>query len=103
LCKVTLYRFVQGNHHAPPASQNHAVIGNPGVNYWRCLKYGAHRRDESRVGAANDVMDFTPAKLGISFDSPAWIILMLTLTGIAVGLVIRFSPGHAGPDPAQEP
>ena len=44
-----------------------------------------------------------PAKLGISFDSPAWIILMLTLTGIAVGLVIRFSPGHAGPDPAQEP
>ena len=28
---------------------------------------------------------------------------MLTLTGIAVGLVIRFSPDHAGPDPAQEP
>jgi hypothetical protein len=28
---------------------------------------------------------------------------MLTLTGIAVGLVIRFSPGHAGPDPALEP
>ena len=44
-----------------------------------------------------------PAKLGITADSSAWIILMLTLTGIAVGLVIRFSPGHAGPDPAQEP
>ena len=28
---------------------------------------------------------------------------MLTLTGIAVGLAIRFSPGHAGPDPALEP
>ena len=28
---------------------------------------------------------------------------MLTLTGIAVGLVIRFSPGHAGPDPALDP
>lgn len=44
-----------------------------------------------------------PAKFGINIDSPVWIVLMLTLTGIAVGLVIRFSPGHAGPDPALEP
>ncbi|MEG4677974.1 ion channel protein [Enterobacter cloacae] len=44
-----------------------------------------------------------PAQVGISVDSPAWLIMMLTLTGVAVGLVIRFSPGHAGPDPAQEP
>ena len=44
-----------------------------------------------------------PGKFGIDAASPVWIILMLTLTGIAVGLVIRFSPGHAGPDPALEP
>ncbi|WP_213381870.1 ion channel protein, partial [Enterobacter cloacae] len=44
-----------------------------------------------------------PAQVGISVDSPAWIIMMLTLTGVAVGLVIRFSPGHAGPDSALEP
>ena len=44
-----------------------------------------------------------PSQLGIPFDSPTWIILMLTFTGVAVGLVIRFSPGHAGPDPALEP
>ena len=44
-----------------------------------------------------------PAQLGVSVDSPGWIMLMLTLTGVAVGLVIRFSPGHAGPDPALEP
>lgn len=44
-----------------------------------------------------------PGQLGIDVASPAWIIAMLTLTGIAVGLVIRFSPGHAGPDPALEP
>lgn len=44
-----------------------------------------------------------PAALGFRFDSPGWIVMMLTLTGIAVGLVIRFSPGHAGPDPATEP
>ncbi|MBV8042873.1 ion channel protein [Pluralibacter sp.] len=44
-----------------------------------------------------------PASIGLPFDSGAWIIFMLTATGIAVGLVIRFSPGHAGPDPATEP
>ncbi|EFB5416909.1 ion channel protein [Escherichia coli] len=44
-----------------------------------------------------------PGTLGIAQDSPLWIIDVLTLTGIAVGLVIRFSQGHAGPDPACEP
>ena len=44
-----------------------------------------------------------PGTLGIAQDSPLWISGVLTLTGIAVGLVIRFSQGHAGPDPACEP
>ena len=44
-----------------------------------------------------------PGTLGIAQDSPFWIIAILTLTGIAVGLVIRLSQGHAGPDPACEP
>lgn len=44
-----------------------------------------------------------PVSLGIAHDSPVWIIGMLTFTGIMVGLVIRYSPGHAGPDPATEP
>ncbi|EIH5799155.1 ion channel protein [Escherichia coli] len=44
-----------------------------------------------------------PGTLGIAQDSPLWIIGVLTLTGIAVGLVIRFSQGHAGPDPVCEP
>ncbi|WP_410732164.1 ion channel protein [Citrobacter freundii] len=44
-----------------------------------------------------------PVSIGIAQDSPVWIIGMLTLTGIMVGLVIRYSHGHAGPDPACEP
>ncbi|WP_312454023.1 ion channel protein [Pseudescherichia sp.] len=44
-----------------------------------------------------------PAKLGVSLGSPFWTLLMLTLTGVAVGLVLRFSTGHGGPDPATEP
>ncbi|AKE59459.1 ion channel protein [Citrobacter farmeri] len=44
-----------------------------------------------------------PGSLGIAADSPVWIMLTLTLTGVIVGLVIRYSTGHAGPDPATEP
>lgn len=44
-----------------------------------------------------------PDSLGIPLDSPLLIIGILTLTDGAVGLVIRFSQGHAGPDPACEP
>ena len=44
-----------------------------------------------------------PATFGVSLFAPGWIITILTLTGIAVGLVIRYFPGHGGPDPANEP
>lgn len=44
-----------------------------------------------------------PGSVGIAADSPVWIMLILTLTGVMVGLVIRYSTGHAGPDPATEP
>nr|WP_318384017.1 ion channel protein [uncultured Enterobacter sp.] len=44
-----------------------------------------------------------PTRLGVALDSPAWTVLVLTLTGLAVGLVIRYSSGHGGPDPATEP
>lgn len=44
-----------------------------------------------------------PLSIGISLFAPRWIITVLTFTGIAVGLIIRFFPGHGGPDPASEP
>ncbi|WP_216081254.1 ion channel protein [Citrobacter sp. MGH 55] len=44
-----------------------------------------------------------PGSVGFAADSPLWIMLTLTLTGVLVGLVIRYSTGHAGPDPATEP
>ncbi|GIG23286.1 putative ion-transport protein YfeO [Cellulomonas chitinilytica] len=37
---------------------------------------------------------------GLDRESPAWIVVILTLTGLLVGLVVRYVPGHAGPDPA---
>ncbi len=44
--------------------------------------------------------DDLPDALGIGGHSSLWIIIMLTATGIAVGLVVWKVPGHAGPDPA---
>ncbi|MFJ3308667.1 ion channel protein [Streptomyces sp. NPDC086549] len=41
-----------------------------------------------------------PDALGIGRYSVLWIFVMLTATGIAVGLVVWKVPGHAGPDPA---
>ncbi|MFF1955444.1 ion channel protein [Streptomyces sp. NPDC058220] len=41
-----------------------------------------------------------PGALGIGAYSSLWVIVMLTATGLAVGVVVRQVHGHAGPDPA---
>lgn len=46
------------------------------------------------------VWDDLTRTLGVDPDAWWWIVAVLTATGLLVGLVIRFAPGHAGPDPA---
>ncbi|WP_329229826.1 ion channel protein [Streptomyces canus] len=41
-----------------------------------------------------------PDALGVGRYSVPWMLVMLTATGVAVGLVVWKVPGHAGPDPA---
>ncbi|MEV0172600.1 ion channel protein [Streptomyces sp. NPDC050803] len=41
-----------------------------------------------------------PDALGVGRYSALWMIVMLTSTGVLVGLVVWKVPGHAGPDPA---
>ncbi|MFJ6131002.1 ion channel protein [Streptomyces griseoviridis] len=41
-----------------------------------------------------------PDALGVGRYSVLWMMVMLTATGVAVGLVVWRVPGHAGPDPA---
>ncbi|MEU6944216.1 ion channel protein [Streptomyces sp. NPDC046316] len=45
--------------------------------------------------------DSLPDALGIGGFSSLWTIVMLTATGIVVGLVVWKAPGHAGGDPAE--
>ncbi|MFI8517833.1 ion channel protein [Streptomyces sp. NPDC085481] len=46
--------------------------------------------------------DTLPDALGIGSYSSLWVIVMLTASGLAVGLVVWKVYGHAGPDPAAE-
>ncbi|MER6354799.1 ion channel protein [Streptomyces sp. NPDC001634] len=41
-----------------------------------------------------------PDALGVGRYSVLWMLVMLTGTGVLVGLVVWKAPGHAGPDPA---
>jgi len=41
-----------------------------------------------------------PDALGVGRYSVLWMLIMLTATGVAVGLVVWKAPGHTGPDPA---
>jgi H+/Cl- antiporter ClcA len=46
--------------------------------------------------------DIWPSAMGVSGDSGWWIFVVLTLTGMAIGLVVWKVPGHGGPDPATQ-
>ncbi len=41
-----------------------------------------------------------PAALGAAPDAAWWIIGVLTVTGVAVGAIIKYAPGHGGHDSA---
>lgn len=42
-----------------------------------------------------------PDWIGVAPDAAWWILGVLTATGAAVGLVLRYAPGHGGHDPAK--
>lgn len=55
------------------------------------------------AGQLEDLLwDTLPDAFGLSGTSDGWIFLLLTLTGVAVGLVVWKVPHHAGPDPATQ-
>ena len=53
-------------------------------------------------GLEHLVWDDLSAALGMDRNSAPWIIGVLTATGLLIGLVVRYVPGHAGPDPATQ-
>ncbi|MFE9836430.1 ion channel protein [Streptomyces sp. NPDC005551] len=53
------------------------------------------------AGQLQDVLwETLPDALGVGRYSAFWMLVVLTATGVAVGLAVWKVPGHAGPDPA---
>lgn len=46
------------------------------------------------------VWDRLPEAWGIASTRTWWTVLVLTVTGLLVGVTVRWAPGHAGIDPA---
>ena len=44
--------------------------------------------------------EILPASFGATAATWWWVVAVLTLTGLLVGLTVKYVPGHAGPDPA---
>ena len=55
--------------------------------------------EQAAAGLESLLWDTAPQALGVD-PSGWWIVLVLTVTGLAVGLVLQFVPGHGGPDSA---
>lgn len=55
--------------------------------------------DRAADALSNVIWDAAPAALGVDPDG-WWIILVLTVTGFAVGLALQVLPGHGGADSA---
>lgn len=56
--------------------------------------------DEVAAVVGNVIWTNLPGALGIDPSSGWWIFLVLTVTGLTVGLTVWLVPGHAGPDSA---
>ena len=56
--------------------------------------------DELSLLVQHLVWQDLPAAVGADPNGGWWIFGTLTLTGFAVGLLVRYLPGHAGPDSA---
>ncbi len=56
--------------------------------------------DVSADWLAGILWNSLPQVFGATGSTPWWIIVVLTVVGLAVGLVVQFVPGHAGQDSA---
>ena len=99
--------------HAPPEADPELATISTGIDAWDLLRLtipavligiGSSVTLVALSVVASRLEDVVwttiPTALGIEGTSAAWIIAILTLTGLLVGLLVTVVPGHAGPDPA---
>ncbi|MBF4993238.1 ion channel protein [Arthrobacter gandavensis] len=77
-----------------------AVLSVPAVLIGAVSAVSLYGLDELSRLLQDVLWDVLPHAAGIDPDGGWWIFGMLTGTGLAVGLMVRYLPGHAGPDSA---
>ncbi|STH69216.1 putative ion channel protein [Escherichia coli] len=82
-----------------PRARTMFVIIAPRRGNWDCVQSYSDCGDENRLGITEFALATTAGNSGDSPGFPPLDHRCINANGIAVGLVIRFSQGHAGSDP----
>ena len=90
----------EASHPGAPGIRTLVVLALPAIVIGIVSALVLWALDELAALLQHFTWDFLPASIGISSASPWWIFGVLTLTGLAVGLVVQFAPGHGGHDSA---
>ncbi|MDN4615130.1 ion channel protein [Leifsonia sp. F6_8S_P_1B] len=85
---------------AAPTARTLVLLSLPAVIIGVVSAFALWAVDEVAGLLEDGIWTALPHMLGVDPHSGWWIFLVLTFTGVAVGLVVWLVPGHAGPDSA---
>ncbi|MET0725617.1 MAG: ion channel protein [Leifsonia sp.] len=84
----------------PPAIRTLVLLSIPALAIGIVSALVLRLLDLAADGIEDVLWTAIPAAVGIPSDSPWWIMIVLTATGVAVGAGLWLIPGHGGPDSA---
>lgn len=88
------------NTHDAPATRTHLALSVPALIVGALSAVGLFAVDELAHALEHVVWSSLPEAWGVDPASGGWIFAILSLTGLAIGLIVQFAPGHGGRDSA---
>lgn len=86
--------------HEGPTVRMQLQLAGPAVLVGAVSALGLFVVDELAVVVEHLLWSSLPSAWGVDPGSGWWILGILTLTGLVIGLVVQFAPGHGGRDSA---
>ncbi|ASN20173.1 ion channel protein [Arthrobacter sp. YN] len=88
------------NAHDAPSLGTHLALSFPSLVVGVISAVGLFAVEELAHAVEHAVWSTLPEAWGIDPASGWWIFGILSLTGLAIGLIVQFAPGHGGRDSA---
>lgn len=88
------------NNHGTPSLGTHLSLSIPALIVGALSAVGLFAVDELAHALEHIVWATLPEAWGVDPASGWWIFAILSLTGLSVGLIVQFAPGHGGRDSA---